>query len=398
MTDRQLNRFELLTLLSEACELEHGLACSYLYAAFSLKQDLSEGGMTWQQQQRVRLWAAQLFHIAAEEMLHLANAWNLQAALGGTPWYGRPNFPQPSNYYPLHLPLETLPFNLTTLDRFLDFERPRPDNQSPLSSVSVNQTLSFRSVGELYRKIRMGILSHDPAQLFIGDPANQVGPDLMDFPDLVRVIDQATACKAIDTIILQGEGCGPDARDSHFAIFGQVRREYLEDSLQAAQTGTVFDPVRPCIGNPTAQQRSHLGAPSANFITDPVTAPAIDLFDSVYALMLRLLQYVFDSSTNDGPLLRSFSKAALHIMAAVIKPFGEALATMPAGPEYGNATAGPAFTLNRHLSLPHEPSVARRMAEERLAYCVHRMHALTHIPGAPTKLFTAAERLAEIRL
>ena len=36
------SRSELLKLLSEACELEHGLACSYLYAAFSLKQDLGE--------------------------------------------------------------------------------------------------------------------------------------------------------------------------------------------------------------------------------------------------------------------------------------------------------------------------------------------------------------------
>jgi hypothetical protein len=79
-------RSQLLSLLTEACELEHGLACSYLYAAFTLKQDLSEGGLDWRQLQRVRLWAAQLYFIAAQEMLHLAQVWNLQAAIGGAPY------------------------------------------------------------------------------------------------------------------------------------------------------------------------------------------------------------------------------------------------------------------------------------------------------------------------
>jgi hypothetical protein len=41
------SRSDLLKLLCEATELEHGIACSYLYAAFSLKRDISEGGITW---------------------------------------------------------------------------------------------------------------------------------------------------------------------------------------------------------------------------------------------------------------------------------------------------------------------------------------------------------------
>lgn len=86
------SRSRLLSLLTEACELEHGLACSYLYAAFSLKQDLAEGGLTWRQLQAVRLWASEIYMIAAEEMLHLAQVWNILAAVGGSPHYGRPNF------------------------------------------------------------------------------------------------------------------------------------------------------------------------------------------------------------------------------------------------------------------------------------------------------------------
>src|SRR5215471_8720878 len=103
-------RSDLLKLLCEAAELEHGIACSYLYAAFSLKRDISEGGMTWDEQQKVRRWAAQLYFIASQEMLHLALVWNLTTAIGGTPYYLRPNFPQNSKYYPINVPIVLEPF------------------------------------------------------------------------------------------------------------------------------------------------------------------------------------------------------------------------------------------------------------------------------------------------
>jgi hypothetical protein len=36
-------RDELIYLLTEAAELEHSLCCQYLFAALSLKRDVSEG-------------------------------------------------------------------------------------------------------------------------------------------------------------------------------------------------------------------------------------------------------------------------------------------------------------------------------------------------------------------
>ena len=80
---RVATRSDLLKLLCEAAELEHGIACSYLYAAFSLKRDISEGGMTWEEQQKVRRWAAQIYFVASQEMLHLAHTCNIYNALGG---------------------------------------------------------------------------------------------------------------------------------------------------------------------------------------------------------------------------------------------------------------------------------------------------------------------------
>src|SRR6202140_1213873 len=49
------SREELVYLLGEACELEHGLLCEYLYAQFSLKRRVDEGG-TPAQLARIRAW------------------------------------------------------------------------------------------------------------------------------------------------------------------------------------------------------------------------------------------------------------------------------------------------------------------------------------------------------
>ena len=49
------DREELIFLLSEASALEHMILCQYLFAAFSLKQDASEG-VTVAQLEAIRRW------------------------------------------------------------------------------------------------------------------------------------------------------------------------------------------------------------------------------------------------------------------------------------------------------------------------------------------------------
>jgi hypothetical protein len=63
------NREELVYLLGEACEIEHGLMCEYLYAQFSLKRGVEEG-LTAEQLARVQLWEATLIDVIKQEMLH----------------------------------------------------------------------------------------------------------------------------------------------------------------------------------------------------------------------------------------------------------------------------------------------------------------------------------------
>jgi CDGSH-type Zn-finger protein len=70
-------REELIYLLSRASELEHGLACVYLFVCHSLKSDVAEGRLTYGQARLVRGWKRKLAFVAVEEMLHLAQVTNI---------------------------------------------------------------------------------------------------------------------------------------------------------------------------------------------------------------------------------------------------------------------------------------------------------------------------------
>src|SRR5919206_2447096 len=63
------HREALIYMLCEAAELEHGIMCQYLFAAFSLKQRAEEG-LGPQQLETVTRWRRAIAHVATEEMLH----------------------------------------------------------------------------------------------------------------------------------------------------------------------------------------------------------------------------------------------------------------------------------------------------------------------------------------
>src|SRR5215813_10743287 len=87
------HREALIYMLCEAAELEHGIMCQYLYAAFSLKQG---EGLAAGQLAAVQRWRSHIAHVATQEMLHLALVHNLLSAIGAAPHLTRPNLPQPA--------------------------------------------------------------------------------------------------------------------------------------------------------------------------------------------------------------------------------------------------------------------------------------------------------------
>lgn len=360
-------RSDLLKLLCEAAELEHGIACSYLYAGFSLKLDIAEGGMTWEEQQMVRRWAAQLYFVASQEMLHLALVWNMTSAIGGTPYYLRPNFPQTSKYYPLRVPIELEPFGPRSLRRFILYEHPEEgaparDLQSLLKFDGEDESeIAFGSVGELYRLIKSGFCNVEPQKLFIGSPTQQMTADLIHFPDIVAVTDRDSAIRAIEEITEQGEGTPRDRNDSHFGAFVAILNEWRKTKAQ----GSGFSPARPAMDNPSAGKEPGYGA-NANPIDNPLAAEVAALFDSAYSLMLRMLAWSFEFDAKEvKEQLRNFCSIAIDLMPRVLLPLGEGLMLMPAGPKYPGRTAGPGFGLTRHVQLPPDARRASLLCRER---------------------------------
>jgi hypothetical protein len=356
-------RSDLFALLTEACELEHGLACSYLYSAFSLKQGVGEG-LSGKQLQYVKKWAAQIFYIASQEMLHLSQVWNLLNAIGGTPYYFRPNFPQPSKYYPFNVPLELEPFSLEALRRFIMYELPGNIDEKAYAKKSFGfvseDDYTYKTVGELYSIISEGFRCIDESELFIGSADLQLGQDDTDFYGLIKVTDRNSAIQAIDTITEQGEGTKEDREDSHYGIFKAIEHDYKE----ILEEDITFQPSRYVITNPVTFLKGNYSSGLGEVIINSFTRDVSDLFDDVYNLMLRCLQFSFSYSI-DRTFRRHVLKFAINLMVRVIKPLGETLTLLPAYNDLYFKKAGASFSLTRHIPYPQNAKLAFFLMEER---------------------------------
>ena len=118
-----MSREHLLHALYEASELEHNLMCTYLYAAFSLRQGEAEG-LSAEEAEAVARWRRTIMCVAIEEMGHLTAVWNITSALGGTPRFGRGNFPLDPGELPAGVVVKLAPFSESVLQHFIHLERP----------------------------------------------------------------------------------------------------------------------------------------------------------------------------------------------------------------------------------------------------------------------------------
>src|SRR5215510_9745560 len=122
------SREQLLHALYEAAELEHNLMCTYLYAAFSLRDGESEG-LSAAEAEAVTRWRRAITDVAIEEMGHLSAIWNITSALGGSPRFGRLNFPLDPGGLPANVVVRLAPFDESVLQHFIYLERPALSNE-----------------------------------------------------------------------------------------------------------------------------------------------------------------------------------------------------------------------------------------------------------------------------
>ncbi len=114
-------REQLIHALYEAAELEHNLMCTYLYAAFSLKDGEAEG-LSAAEAEAVTRWRRAIIDVAIDEMSHLVAEWNITSAIGGSPGFGRGNFPLDPGYLPAGVVVKLAPFDKEVLQHFIHLE------------------------------------------------------------------------------------------------------------------------------------------------------------------------------------------------------------------------------------------------------------------------------------
>jgi CDGSH-type Zn-finger protein/truncated hemoglobin YjbI len=373
------HREALIYMLCEAAELEHGIMCQYLYAAFSLKQSEDEG-LTATEAAAVTRWRKHVFRIAAQEMLHLSLVQNLLSAVGAAPHLSRPNFPQPASHYPAGVHLALIPFGEEALKHFMFLERPEGMDiadaegmaafdqaaPAPAPQVQVGEIVprgqDFATVGHLYRSIEAGIAhlagKFGEPSLFVGPPRSQATQGYFGWPELVAVTDVASAQHAIDEILEQGEGPRGHWRNAHFGQFVQILDEFGQ--IRAANPG--FDPVRPVIPVNVRPSERDTSIPLA---TDPMARQVMDLFNVAYEVLLLMLQRFFAHTEETDAQLKVLADASVNLMFGAIEPLGNLVTTLPAGPEYPGRTAGPSFELfyESDYVLPHREAAWILLAE-----------------------------------
>jgi ferritin-like protein len=397
------HREALYYMLCEAAELEHGIMCQYLFAAFSLKQSVDEG-LTAEEAAKVQSWHKTISRIATQEMLHLSLVQNLLSAIGGAPHLSRPNFPHPARHYPAGVHLALRPFGEQALRHFMFLERPEgmalddADGMVAFSRAApvmhagdiVPRGQDFATVGHLYRSIEAGIArlaeKFGEQWLFCGPPRAQATRQYFGWPELIAVTDVASAQRAIEEILEQGEGPRGHWRDAHFGQFVQILDEY--DSLRAANVA--FDPARPAVAVNVRPPEREVDTP---LVTDPLTARVMDLFNVCYETLLVALQRFFAHTEETDAQLKALADASVNLMFQAVKPLGELISTLPAGPEYPGKTAGASFELfyESDCLLPHRDAAWLLLTERILQAATFCGQTLSGAPGP------AADRLRVVR-
>ncbi|HEY0427354.1 MAG TPA: ferritin-like domain-containing protein [Pyrinomonadaceae bacterium] len=237
--------------IQQAIEIEIATIPVYLYTYYSISrvpnQDAVSGGLVQQLTAKglpladankialdlsaeIMVYAnkagASIMSVVMEEMLHMALSSNLKQALIGQPLLtGR----GPSSYptmLPGHVPefeIDLAPFSLNQLMTFLKIESPKP---LPTTSDAL-EAISYTTIGEFYGMIKSCIdendLKYDTERPQLVPGQRYYSPNMIDTVyydkqhkpqyvdaddsgDLVQVVDRASADKAIQQIVEQGEG------------------------------------------------------------------------------------------------------------------------------------------------------------------------------------------------
>jgi hypothetical protein len=351
-------RESVIHLLTEAAEIEHNLLCSYLYAAFSLK-DGSDGGFQPGEADAVNAWRRSILGVAVEEMSHLALVNNLLVALGGAAHFDRPNLPVAPGYHPAGFVIRLVPLTKATLDHFIYLERPAdapvregaggyreraPVRRETIPGSLTPSTPDYETIGEFYAGIRSDLIAfanaHGNAAFLPSSRARQLTPEVLDVPGLMEIATLEDAIAALDMIVEQGEGSSCAKQKCHFSRFSAMRRQW--DELEASNPA--FRPYREAAHDPV-MRRPEEGLKRV-WITHSRAARLLDLGNAVYGLALALLRHCYAAQV-PASLRAQLAVASVKLMRA-LGILGPVLTLLPAQ-QKSDARAGLTFAVPRNL-------------------------------------------------
>jgi CDGSH-type Zn-finger protein/uncharacterized Fe-S cluster protein YjdI len=361
-----ISREALVHQLYEAAELEHNLMCTYLYAAFSLRSGTAEG-LTAAEADATARWRREILKVAIEEMGHLTAVWNITAALGASPRFGRMNFPLDPGGLPANVVVRLAPFSESVLQHFIYLERPNcssePDGDGFAPEFRFTRgdarprvtpmPIDYETVGSFYETLSRNLTAFvarvGEKEAFCGDRNLQMSRKEIDFQGCDPVICSITALKAFDAIVSQGEGAATENEDSHYQRFIAIREEFK--ALRAANPA--FQPAYPAAVNPVLRRPVRLGA--RVWLENEETAATVDLANTAYMLMLRLISHSY-LLPRPHPAKALCVDLGLGLMRAMA-PLAERAARLPAGPSNPDCNGGMSFTALRDAA-PLPPGVS----------------------------------------
>src|SRR5260221_5774689 len=325
---RTISRERLLHALYEAAELEHNLMCTYLYAAFSLRSGTAEG-LSAAEAEAVERWRRIILNVATDEMGHLSAVWNITAALGGSPRFGRGNFPLDPGGLPAGVVVKLAPFNDAVLQHFIHLERPQgspePDGEGFTPEFVFKRGtrrprlmpmgVDYDTVGALYQTLSEGLARFvadvGESEAFCGDPLLQLSSAEVALAGARPVICAKTALAAFTAIVEQGEGAPLDAVGSHYQKFIAIPVEMAE--LQRANPE--FTPAFSAATHPV--QRTPMRPSGRAWIEDEDAPRTAESATTAYALMMRLIAYTYavPQPSPEKSLARALATGLMHAAA-----------------------------------------------------------------------------------
>ncbi|HEY1822669.1 MAG TPA: ferritin-like protein [Trebonia sp.] len=319
--------------LQAAVKLEHAVIPPYLYALYSL----APGGNA--------AIAGIIRSVVGEEMLHLTLAANLLSAVGGHPVLDSadvlPLYPGPlPGTVDGGLVVGLAPFSVPLVrDTFMAIEEP----EQPLGfdgAAPGQADAGALTIGQFYRGIRTTLVALGEGA-FTGKRHHQVTTDLL--PGAFAVTGVASACRAIDVIIDQGEGTltsplevdGPDL--AHYYRFAEIA--HCRRLVRNPAAGPAAPPDQryaytgaPVTADPAGIRDAPLNPRLAAYPADSAARRACRAFNYTYTSLLKTLHVAFNGTPRE-------LKSAIGLMASLQQQATD----MMAGKSTGGTPVGPSF-------------------------------------------------------